>query len=150
MTKLILREVTAEDVYQLFNWTNDKTVRENSFSVESIKWQDHLDWFNNKLNSDRSKIFILTQENDSIGQIRFDLIEDESWLINYSIDKNFRGSGYGSKIVEMAIKSFSNSTKLTAKVKKSNLASARVFQKLGFNQIVTINGDYVFQLNPDI
>ena len=98
------------------------------------------------MKEDKSKIFILSLSNREIGQIRFDRLEDSNWLINYSIDKNFRGQGYGSKIVELAINSFKKASKFTAKVKKSNPASTKVFRKLGFNEQITKEGDYVYEI----
>lgn len=147
MSKLILRDATDHDAHFLFKWANDKAVRENSFSQEQIKWSSHLKWFNSRIKSDKTRIFILVCNNMNAGQIRFDLKEDNYWLIDYSIDIDQRGKGYGLKIIEMGIKSFSISAKFMAKVKRMNLPSIKVFQRLKFDEEIDREGNYVFRLD---
>lgn len=146
MSKLILREATEHDSHLLFKWANDKTVRENSFSQEQIKWSSHLKWFNSRIKSEKTRIFILGFNKINAGQIRFDLKEDNYWHIDYSIDIDQRGRGYGLKIVEMGIKSFPIPVKLMAKVKHLNLPSIKVFQRLKFDKEIDNEGNYVFRL----
>lgn len=146
MSKLKLRKVTKHDAHLLFKWANDKSVRENSFFKEQIKWDTHIKWFNAKIKSDETRIFILYFKNINAGQIRFDLIEDNYWLINYSIDIEQRGNGYGLKIVDMGIKSFPIPAKFMAKVKSLNLNSIKVFQRLEFDQEIDVKGNYLFRL----
>lgn len=130
---LELRPATIEEAKLLFNWVNDSTVRENSLISEGVKWEDHLNWFENKLNT-KSKIFIMYFDNIPVGQIRFDFI-DGYWLIDYSIDKNFRKRGFGKKILELSISKFSKGAVLKALVKSENLGSLKVFQSLGFYEL---------------
>ena len=146
MSKLILREATEHDAHLLFKWANDKAVRENSFSKEQIKWSSHLNWFNSKIISEKTRIFILSFHTINAGQIRFDLKEDNYWLIDYSIDIDQRGKGYGVKMIQMGIKSFKFPTKFMAKVKRLNLPSIKVFQRLEFDEEIDNEGNYVFRL----
>ena len=65
-----------------------------------------------------------------IGQIRIDLKENNFWVIDYSIEKNFRGFGIGNKMIENLIKN----TKFNyeANVKISNAKSIKIFEKNNF------------------
>lgn len=146
MSKLILREASDHDAHLLFKWANDKVVRENSFSQEQIEWSNHLKWFNSRIKSEKTKIFILGFNNINAGQIRFDLKEDNYWLIDYSIDINLRGKGYGLKIIEMGMKSFPIPAKFMANVKRLNLPSIKVFQRLKFDEDIDNEGNYVFRI----
>lgn len=147
MPKLILREASDHDAYLLFKWANDKAVRKNSFSQEEITWSSHLKWFNSRIKSEKTRIFILTFNNINAGQIRFDLKEDNYWLIDYSIDIDQRGKGYGLQIIEMGIKSFPIPAKFMAKVKLLNLPSIKIFQRLKFDEEIDNEGNYVFRLD---
>ena len=131
---MVLLPATDKDAKLLFDWANDSSVRLHAFNNEPIKWEEHLEWFQLKLKSVHSKIFILYLRNKPTGQIRFDYIKD-CWEIDYSIDKLFRGKGLGKMIIELGISKFTPSYILKAKVKKDNVASLKVFQQLGFEQV---------------
>lgn len=150
MSKLKLREATEHDSHLLFRWANDKAVRENSFSQEQIKWSNHLKWFNSRIKSEKTRILILELNKINAGQIRFDLKEDNYWHIDYSIDINQRGRGYGLKIIEMGIKSFPFPVKLMAEVKHGNLPSIKVFQRLKFDEEIDDKGNYIFRLEDKV
>ena len=97
----------------LFVWVNDPELRANSFNSNEIKWQDHQNWFLNKIAS------------------------LEYYILNYSISKEYRGLGYGRKIVEMSLdlmKQRNKNVNINAFVKKDNLPSIKIFQALNFQE----------------
>ena len=47
-----LREAIIEDIDILCKWANDPLVRQNSFSTEKIRYEDHVKWFNRVLKGD--------------------------------------------------------------------------------------------------
>lgn len=128
-----LREVTIDDALLLFDWVNDKDVRLNSINQETIIWENHLKWLESRLNSKDTFIYILTDGEINYGQIRIDN-HNNWWTIDYSIDVNNRGKGFGSLIVNLLIEKSKNFN-FKAFVKKSNLSSIHVFVKLGFNEV---------------
>lgn len=129
-----LKPVQSENAKLLFDWANDNSVRENSFNSEPIIWDNHLKWFNEKIKADTTQIFIMYEGIIPLGQIRLDLINN-FWEVDYSIDNIFRGKGLGKKIVELINSQFSSKYPLKAVVKKENIASLKVFQQLGFQEI---------------
>lgn len=127
-----MRAITAKDSKLLFNWANDKDVRENSLNPEPIPWANHQKWFAGKLKSDFSRIYILELKNIPLGQIRYDYIEKENlWLIDYSIDKKERGKGFGNIIITKTLDLFSKKT-IKAVVRHRNISSQKVFENNGF------------------
>ena len=119
------------DALILFDWANGPTVRANSFNNEKISIIDHFKWFNNKINSENSRIYILTDlYKSNIGQIRVDKIDDY-FEIGFSISNAYRGRGLGNKIVELLLNELGNVNYL-AKVKNGNVASKKVFINNGF------------------
>ncbi|GAB6100050.1 hypothetical protein JCM16358_19290 [Halanaerocella petrolearia] len=134
-----LREVTKNDCDLLFEWVNDPVVRENSFNNEFIKYEEHKKWFKEKFNSSSSFIYIALLNDKEIGQIRID-IEGGNGYIDYSIAKEYRCNGYGSRLL---IKIFNfikksknvNIKNLIGKVKYNNLASRKSFEKARYRKL---------------
>lgn len=136
--KLDVRAASLDDMELIFNWANDYEVRKFALNSEPIQWDNHKVWYTRKIQSNDCKIFIFQNSlGTPIGQVRIEkeVINDiECWIIDYSIDKNFRGLGLGSKIIEQLIVLNPN-IKLKAIVKVSNIFSIRIFQSLYFNLI---------------
>lgn len=131
---LNLREITDADAQLLFDWANDPLVRENAIHSEPIQWENHLNWFESKLKSSDTFIYIAIADDVEVGQIRFDL-NDGCYEIDYSIASAQRGKGFGNKMVGAGIAKMRSQfpgTPIKALVKKANIASMRVFEKLGF------------------
>ncbi|MDR7920707.1 UDP-2,4-diacetamido-2,4,6-trideoxy-beta-L-altropyranose hydrolase [Thermosynechococcus sp. HY213] len=141
MTRLIeqkqlwLRPASQNDLINLFYWANDINVRQNSWNQGFITLNQHNKWFNNKLNSDKVKIYILMYKDIPIGQIRYDFF-NEKWLIDYSITSALRGFGIGSKLLELGekylLKERGSPLRISAEVKEKNTVSVACFQKSGY------------------
>jgi RimJ/RimL family protein N-acetyltransferase len=138
--KFLLRYAEIKDSELLFNWANDKEVRNNSINQQHINWDNHLKWFTSKLNTSETKILILECDDNALGQIRIDLVGD-FWIIDYSIDHQFRGIGLGKEIVRLILNKFPG-YKFKATVKKENMASLGVFNKLGFRMLPIENNHF--------
>ena len=136
MQELFLREVTEADAKLLLDWRNEGSVRENSFHTEIIAYEDHVNWLGRKLEDDAEIMRILMCAGKPVGQIR--LSRDESGVeISYSIDKDFRGCGYGKEIIrlgEALLAEQGYKGMLKGLVKKENEASRRVFLSLGYRE----------------
>ena len=148
---LKLRKVTQEDCELLWQWANDPIVRAASFSSEPIAWEDHIKWFNNKLNSPNCYQFIgLNSEDQPIGQIRFDIDSQLQAEIDVSIDPNERGKSYASDLIKLSTKYFFENTNIkvvNAIVKSENIASIKAFSRSGFDcisQNIIRNNCYVY------
>lgn len=139
-SRYFFRKAIENDVELFFNWVNDPDVRRNALNQENISWENHVNWFNNKINNSETQMYILYFGVIPLGQIRIDKIENV-WQIDYSIDKNQRGKGIGKKLVRLLFESLNTDTKLVASVKKENIPSLKVFESLGFNKTMDTNND---------
>ena len=132
---LYLRTVQKEDMDLLYKWANDPEVRAASFNTDKISYQDHKAWFQRTVNNSDEIIFILMNNEQPIGQIRFS-IKGTDADISYSISKEVRGNGYGKLIIQLGIKKlvdeYPGIDRITAKVKPENVASYWCFEKNGF------------------
>lgn len=150
ITSLVLKEAVIDDAETLFNWANESNVRKNSINQEPISWENHLKWFEAKLNDPNSKIFILKSQQISIGQVRIDLV-DGYWNIGFSIDTNFRGNGLGKHIITLLLNRF-DSFKFKAVVKKTNKSSAHIFNQLCFQKMASESSElecFQYSISPE-
>lgn len=141
--KLSVRPARSEDASMLFEWANDAQVRASSFSPAPILWENHLAWFESKLRDADCRVFIGLDENENpIGQVRFDRTADGEAEIDISVDGKRRGGGIGGELLEAAAAEFfrtSNARVIHAFVKTENVGSIRAFEKANFRRIGTLN-----------
>jgi UDP-2,4-diacetamido-2,4,6-trideoxy-beta-L-altropyranose hydrolase len=133
--KLRIRQVRCGDRKLLWDWANEQTVREVSFSSENIPWEYHVKWFDSLLKNSNCIMYIgINQEDRSVGQIRYN-IEGEDATISINIAKEFRALGYGSNLIVIGSEKIFKVTcikKIHAYIKPSNYASIRAFTNAGF------------------
>lgn len=136
MSEYTLREATLDDMQLLFDWRNEPEARVQSFCSDAISLAEHQKWFSEKMKSDLTQIWILTDCGQPIGQIRCDCNDKDEGVISYSIDPAFRRQGNGKRIVRLAHEKirarFPQVTQLVAFVKPENLASRRIFVANGY------------------
>ena len=142
-TELVyMKLATYSDMDTYFKWVNDSEVRKNSFNNEIIGYNAHVDWFNRKINSKDSNLYIFYYENIPIGQVRIDCISFTENIIDISVDVGYRGKGLGVLFLKMASNDFKlnfHNKQLIAYVKKDNLASIKQFIRANFNEVETFD-----------
>ena len=133
---VFLRTAEKDDMDLLFKWANDPVVRNNSFNTEPIPYEKHIMWFNKMMDDTSVLQFILMDEDIPVGQIRLN-VEGDKAEIGYSIGSEFRGKGYGHKILKLIGDTIKNNypeiVTLIAKVKPENKASNTLFIKEGYS-----------------
>lgn len=131
-----LREATELDMDLLYGWANDSEVRKNSFKTDLISHEDHVKWFHQIMKDENVLQFVLMEGDIPVGQIRLNLDKDSA-EIGYSIAAEFRGKGYGHKILQLLIQKIRENCpqvkKLVAKVKPENAASKKLFESEGYD-----------------
>lgn len=149
---LLLSEAQEKDIDDVYQLSNDETVRSNSFSIAKIEYSNHVKWFLNKL-KDKNSLFIIARIGGIFaGQVRYQ-IEDNNAVIGISIHKSFRGFGLGEILLSQSIKilksKFPNTKKIIAHVKTENIASGKMFLKAGYSQVHNPEHlQYEYQLQP--
>ena len=134
--RLSLRPAEEGDCMLLWRWRNEEDTRKWSFDTDYVSYEEHRDWFSNKINSPDSKIFIiLNEENREIGQVRFDIGGGGSADVGINIAAQERDKGYGSAALRAAcqqVKKELNIGKVIAHIKEGNQASVSAFTGAGF------------------
>ena len=130
-----LRKAEKGDMDLLFKWANDPVVRANSFNSELIPYENHVKWFDKMMEDPAILQFILIDDDTPVGQIRLN-VDGEEAEIGYSIGSEFRGQGYGHRILQLIAEEFDTEypcvKTLIAKVKPENIASKKLFESEGY------------------
>lgn len=130
-----LRTAREEDCRTVWEWANDASVRQASFTSEAIPWEHHVKWFAAQLTDPNSKFYIVLDEaGKPIGQIRFRMGGCRA-TISISLEKSSRGHGRGFKALTLATEQFfgiSVVQHIDAFVKPENERSVSLFQQAGF------------------
>ncbi len=94
-----LRKALDVDTMTVFNLSNERSVRLNSVNQTQIKWQDHLQWYKERINDNNCFFLLAFNGNDEfVGQVRFDIKLNYA-VISISLDKKFRGKGLSSPLL---------------------------------------------------
>ncbi len=131
--QITLRKVTASDLNLLFDWANDEEVRKQSFSTGKIDFETHKIWFQNKLKSKKSQMYIAEIDRNPVALIRFDMEKDHA-VIGILIDKKWRGKSLSVPVLKKATGLFQKKHPLPvhAYIKQKNIASIKAFQNAGY------------------
>jgi len=133
--KLHLRKCTEIDNDLIYKMANDPVVRNNSFNISVIKYEEHCLWYKDRLMNDNVMMYVVENNNLAIGQLRLSKQMDKA-TISYSISKEYRGKGYANNILTLAkeVALFNNIKTLEGFVKKDNIASRKAFVNNGFKE----------------
>ncbi len=132
--KAVIRKAKKDDLYDYYNWVNDKQVRKNSFKETKIKFENHKKWFYDQLKFPKKNfLYVFGTKNILLGQTRLNL-SHKTAKIDYSIDKDFRQRGLGYEMLKKILKKRELTNKsLYAEVKIFNTTSINIFKNLKFN-----------------
>ena len=130
---LKIREAKESDVKLIFNWSNDSLVRAQSFYSKTIEFDNHKNWFKEKLQNYNSLLLINKFDKKNIGLVRFEL-EKNMCTIGILLDEKYRGKGLSSlMLINSSAYYFKRfSMPIFAYIKESNIASIRSFEKAGY------------------
>lgn len=138
-----LRKVNYQDAAILWQWANDKIVRQASFHRAAIAWEEHKKWLQDKIQSKKAILFLAcNEENRPFAQVRFE-INGQAAIISISISAQYRGKGHSGWLIEQAVKEImklSSILDVYAYIKPENKASKQSFSRAGFyfNKALTI------------
>ncbi|MFD2333518.1 GNAT family N-acetyltransferase [Cohnella sp. GCM10020058] len=130
-----IREATAADAALLFEWRNDRSVRERSFDDKPLDWNAHVRWLEGCL-SDPDRLLRIAMEDDRpIGVFRLDRISEGTVVISIALAASERGKGAGPRMLRLAAEQCQSrfgSVTIEARIKGDNLYSRKAFAKAGY------------------
>ena len=142
---ILKAQCTKQDCDLVFFLSNDPLVRACSFNTMPIEYEQHCKWFA-KTVSDSNTLFFLIFDNDNfVGQIRFNRESEQSTecVVSLSITKEFRGKHIAVEFLRLGIavlkKNWYNIDTVVAEVKSENVVSNNLFLKEGFKLVSSVN-----------
>ena len=136
VNELVLRLANENDCRFLYELRNEPLVRNNSFQTAEITYEQHMKWFQKKIDNANVRIYILEQENESIGQVRVEKLGEQG-EISYALAERARGKGYSKWMLREVVNKLREEgfcEELVAEVKGENIASQKIFRYLGYNE----------------
>jgi UDP-2,4-diacetamido-2,4,6-trideoxy-beta-L-altropyranose hydrolase len=130
------RKAKPKDVTIVFNWSNDELVRINSYNSNRIEFEDHKNWFSNKITNKNTLFLIALINNNPAGMVRFDIKREYS-VVGILISKSYRGQKLASEFLTESSKAYFKKHKvpILAYIKKENKTSVKVFEKSGYTYL---------------
>lgn len=133
-------ETENRDIQLVYDLSNDPDVRKNSFSHGRISWEEHRRWYSKTIHDPDILFFLIFDNKDFVGQIRFDRRKNiVSPIINISITKKYRGKGFASDCLKLAVNelkiNWTGTIRIIAYVLYENNTSNIFFAKNGFKLI---------------
>lgn len=136
MNHLRFRKALKSDSELYFKWVNDPLVREQSYNSNIVGWDEHQTWFLENINNIDWHFYLFENlENEFVGQVRIQIIDESNAIIGVSVDTYHRGMGYGLNMLQLATVDFLISYPnilINAYIKVGNSASKTMFEKAGF------------------
>lgn len=132
---LVMREADINDVWFIYELRNQDKTRRYSRSSAIIDKLDHQQWFEKRLSSVDSTIFVFAIDSNLIGMTRLDQKSLGVFEISVIVSNSFQGFGLGKRMVKETIDVFLQApipTRILADVHIHNTASNKLFTALGF------------------
>ena len=132
MLSIKFRPAIIDDAKNVLRWKNDPVTRKFAIAThDKIEWENHLKYFKKHMQDIR----IIEVNGEAAGDIRMD---DEE--VSIRLDKKFRGQGIGYAALKEIIE-----PNMIAKIVDGNIASFRLFIKLGFKPVFYKKGYYILE-----
>jgi RimJ/RimL family protein N-acetyltransferase len=132
-----LRLANSTDFEATFKWASSPLIRKFSFNNGIIHFEEHQQWFTQKIWDKNCEYYLLADRNNFLGSLRFDIEDDEVAKINMLIDPACQGNGYGKTILQMGIellkKRRTEVKKVYGEVFPKNIACLQIVESLGFH-----------------
>lgn len=134
-----VRKIEKKDIETIFEWRNSIRVRQFMFNDRLITWNEHGEWFNKVIQSEKDVYLIFENKKIPTGLVCFtdiDFNNDISdWGFYIGIENPPQGIGMymGFLGLEFAFKQL-DIRKVYARVMSFNKKSIRFHMKLGFEE----------------
>jgi len=129
-----LRQVWEGDLKNIYNWRNHPSVRKNSFSTGKISMEEHLRYWNSRMNDAAKHSFVIVAGGKDAGLVRLDPLKG-AYEVHILVAPEMQGKGIGLAAIAAAKEGARKLgiKKLVAQVKPGNAASQAIFSKNGFS-----------------
>jgi dTDP-4-amino-4,6-dideoxygalactose transaminase/RimJ/RimL family protein N-acetyltransferase len=151
-----LRPCAHADTELLFGWRNDPFIVARGSLNRTVTWEEHRRWVAESLRApEQRRLFIIENEGEPIGQVRFDRESDRSCAISVYLLERFTHRGLGTAAIAAGCRAIFRDwpvDEILARVRHDNPAGRASFTKTGFelrNSEVAQHDELVRGRGPD-
>jgi len=138
MVALTARRAKAGDAELLRSWRNDPETRRRSFTKTTVSVAEHEAWLHTRLASERTAIWIFSDDDVAVGQVRVDVDGDVA-EVSIVVAPERRGRSFGKAMLSEAMRllrrDFGSGVRARALVLDDHDASLRTFRACGFRVV---------------
>lgn len=143
---LKIRPVQPGDAQRIWEIRNEPQSRAIAASPDIIPLPQHINWFNNKYFGQNSNVCFVGELDDNIvGYCRFDL-DNNQYTVSIAVTSSMHGKGIGTLLLRQSIEQLNSTIPLYAEIRKNNISSIKMFEKIGFKKISEDDKNLYFQL----
>jgi UDP-2,4-diacetamido-2,4,6-trideoxy-beta-L-altropyranose hydrolase len=89
-----IKQAVKEDSINIYEWRNNKKIRDVSINSGAITWEEHQRWFDAVLIDKNRELIIGTTQNKPVGVVRFDIENDVAEVSIYLVpEAGYAGQG---------------------------------------------------------
>ena len=134
--EVTLREAGMEDCQMVFDWQQEPNIRKYCRNKKPPGWKEHGIWFQEKIQSKNSQLFIIMRSDQSAGMVRLDRLNEKqrTFEISILISPEFQKKGIAKKAL-IYLRELKPSIDLMAEVFPKNTASVKLFESVGYKKI---------------
>lgn len=151
--RVSLRKAAKQDLEKTYEWSSDKEIRKFFLNPNPVSLESHRNWFLRKIQEPNCLYLIGIIDGIQFGSIRFDSI-DNYVIVSFVIDSKFQSRGLGTIIVKAGMEmlvneQFFNFEFFKAEVHENNIASLKIFKKLGYTETSINNSGFhqIYKIN---
>lgn len=131
-----IRPITDTDSEALWRIRNSEGVRATSHTSSVIPRANHDAWFVKYRANPNNLCWVVVVNDEVAGYCRVD-----EALVSIAVDERFKGQGLGKLLLAEAVnQSKSRWPIIKAEVQTDNIASIKLFEKVGFHQTEVVKG----------
>jgi RimJ/RimL family protein N-acetyltransferase len=137
MSVICLRPAALGDREMVFHWRNDPFILAHGSSPRAVEWEEHKQWFEETIVGSSRKMFIVVDQGNPIGQIRFDRESQQDCVVSVYLLQPFTGRGLGVQVIRQGCTSIFQTwdvEKVLACVRFDNPGGRAAFLKAGFQK----------------
>lgn len=148
---ITMRPASSSDSSLLFAWRNDPDTQAMSRSTAPVAREDHERWmkFNVLQGYPQHLVMMAETESGTVGTVRFDASREDlmRFEVSITIAPKYRRLGLAATVLSEACNWMGEYT-IDAEIRKTNVASRRVFERCGFEEVGRSSGYLSYRREP--
>lgn len=141
-----IRLAQPDDAQKIWEIRNEPASLAVAANPEAIPLAQHIAWFNDKYFTNKVHVcFIAEADQNVVGYSRFDL-NNNHYVNSVAVASSMHGKGIGTLLLRQSIEQLRPLIPIHAEIRKFNIASIKMFERVGFKKISEDDKNIYYQL----